>query len=233
MAVAFGFGLKPETQLAELAGVPLDYDPVFRQWLPRADTDGRCGNIYLAGDGATIGGAQAAALTGTLAACAALEDRKIAVTGVDRARARRQVARLRRFQRGLARAFAWPVDAIHGLDDDVMVCRCEGISAGDLRAAIRAGLRPDRGEPPESDHALRHGPLPGALLRARRRGADRACARRAARSGRASARAAAGQAAAIGGKIALNRGAGSVDAVPVTRRLRGRPPRAPCARCWR
>ena len=78
-AVAFGFGLKPETQLAELAGVPLDYDPVFRQWLPRADTDGRCGDIYLAGDGATIGGAQAAALTGTLAACAVLEDHKIAV----------------------------------------------------------------------------------------------------------------------------------------------------------
>ena len=142
-AVACGFGLKPETQLAELAGVPLDYDPVFRQWLPRTDTDGRCGaGVYLAGDGATIGGAQAAALTGTLAACAVLEDHRIAVTGVDRARARRQVARLRRFQRGLARAFAWPIAAIHTLDDDVMVCRCEGISAGELRAAIRAEFGP-------------------------------------------------------------------------------------------
>ena len=141
-AVALGFGLKPETQLAELAGVPLHYDPVFRQWLPRADIDGRCGGIYLAGDGATVGGAQAAALTGALAACAALEDHKIAVTGVDRARARRHVARLRRFQRGLARAFAWPVEAIHRLDDDVMVCRCEGISAGELRASIRAGFGP-------------------------------------------------------------------------------------------
>jgi len=141
-AVAFGFGLKPETQLAELAGVPLDYDPVFRQWLPRVDTDGRCGSIYLAGDGATVGGAQAAALTGTLAACAVLEDHKVAVTGVDHARARRQVARLRRFQRGLARAFAWPVEVIHGLDDGVMICRCEGIAAGDLRAAIRADFGP-------------------------------------------------------------------------------------------
>ena len=141
-AVAFGFGLKPETQLAELAGVPLHYDPVFRQWLPRTDTEGRCGNIYLAGDGATAGGAQAAALTGTLAACAVLEDHRIAVTGVDRSGARRQVARLRRFQRGLARAFAWPVEAIHDLDDNVMVCRCEGISAGELRASLRAGFGP-------------------------------------------------------------------------------------------
>ncbi len=142
-AVAVGFGLKPETQLAELAGVPLDYDPVFHQWLPRADADGRCGgSVYLAGDGATVGGAQAAALTGELAACAVLEDHKVAVAGLDRPRARRRVARLRRFQRGLARAFAWPADAIHTLDDSVTVCRCEGISAGELRASIRAKFGP-------------------------------------------------------------------------------------------
>jgi thioredoxin reductase len=142
-AVAVGFGLKPETQLAELAGVELRYDQVYRQWLPHADADGRCGgNVFVAGDGATVGGAQAAALTGGLAACAALEDLKIAVAGIDRARLRRQVARLRRFQRGLARAFAWPVDALRTLDDDAMVCRCEGISAGELRASLRADFGP-------------------------------------------------------------------------------------------
>ena len=103
-------GCKPETQLAELAGVRASLrSATFRQWLPHADADGRCGgSVYVAGDGATIGGAQAAALTGALAACAVLDDFEIAVTGIDRARLRRQVARLRRFQRGLARAFAWP-----------------------------------------------------------------------------------------------------------------------------
>lgn len=142
-AVAYGFGLKPETQLAELAGVPLRYDATFRQWLPHTEIDGRCGqNVYVAGDGATIGGAQAAALTGRLAACAVLDDYKIAVTRVDRSNARRRVARLRRFQRGLARAFAWPIDAIRDLDDGVMVCRCEGVTAGELRASINADFGP-------------------------------------------------------------------------------------------
>jgi thioredoxin reductase len=142
-AVAFGFGLKPETQLAELAGAELRYDATFRQWLPHADIDGRCGGaIYVAGDGATVGGAQAAALTGTLAACAVLDDFKITVHGVDRAGARRRVQRLRRFQRGLARAFAWPAATLSTLADDVMVCRCEGISAGELRAALRADFGP-------------------------------------------------------------------------------------------
>src|SRR5262245_7337982 len=46
-AVAVGFGLKPETQLAELAGATLGYDETIRQWLPQADADGRCGgNLY-------------------------------------------------------------------------------------------------------------------------------------------------------------------------------------------
>jgi NAD(P)H-nitrite reductase large subunit len=55
---------------------------------------------------------------------------------------RREVARLRRFQRGLARAFAWPVDAIGDVDDHTMVCRCEGITAGELRASLRADFGP-------------------------------------------------------------------------------------------
>jgi NADPH-dependent 2,4-dienoyl-CoA reductase/sulfur reductase-like enzyme len=154
-AVAVGFGLRCETQLAELAGAELRYDPLLRQWLPQMDQDGRCGkNIYAAGDGATVGGAQAAALTGRLAAYAALEDFKlledskvpeglhVKSAGSDRRSARRQVARLRRFQRGLARAFAWPADLMRDLPDSVMVCRCEGIAAGELRAAMREKFGP-------------------------------------------------------------------------------------------
>jgi NADPH-dependent 2,4-dienoyl-CoA reductase/sulfur reductase-like enzyme len=142
-AAAIGFGLKPETQLAELAGAEFYYDSLLRQWLPRADIDGRSGpNVYVAGDGATIGGAQAAALTGTLAACAVLEDFKIKVTGVNRTGARRRVARLRRFQRGIALAFAWPIETIGCLEENVMICRCESVSAGELRAAIVADFGP-------------------------------------------------------------------------------------------
>ena len=50
--------------------------------------------------------------------------------------------RLGRFQRGLVRAFAWPIAAISELDDNVMVCRCEGITVGELRTSIRADFGP-------------------------------------------------------------------------------------------
>jgi len=142
-AVAYGFGLKAETQLADLAGIEFRYDATFRQWLPHADSEGRCASgVYVAGDGATIGGARAAALTGTLAACAVLDDAGIPISGVARSAMRRELARLRRFQRGLAHAFAWPADVIHNLDDRTMVCRCEGVTAGDLRTSISADFGP-------------------------------------------------------------------------------------------
>jgi len=137
-AVAFGFGLVPQIQLAELAECDLRYDPVFRQWLPRCDDNGRSRKgIYVAGDGSAIGGADAAEASGALAACAILEDHSIAVAGIDRAALQRRLGRLRRFQQGLATAFAWPFAWMSELDDAIPVCRCESITAGELRLALR------------------------------------------------------------------------------------------------
>lgn len=141
-AVAYGFGLKPETQLADLAGVEFHYEPAFRQWLPVIDGDGRAGSgLYLAGDGCRIGGADAAAASGRLAAAACLADLG-RPTAVDLGRDRRTVDRLRRFQLALAKAFRWPAEWLHDLPDDVTVCRCEGITAGELRATMSKPLGP-------------------------------------------------------------------------------------------
>jgi NADPH-dependent 2,4-dienoyl-CoA reductase/sulfur reductase-like enzyme len=137
-SVAYGHGLRAETQLAELAGCQLRYDAVHRQYLPVADIDGRAGEgIYLAGDGSAIGGAEAAALSGTLAGAAILHDLGLALAIPDIAAHRRDLARLRRFQRGLATAFAWPHRLAADLPDAVPVCRCEHITAGEVRQALR------------------------------------------------------------------------------------------------
>jgi NADPH-dependent 2,4-dienoyl-CoA reductase/sulfur reductase-like enzyme len=81
-AVALGWGLKPEAQLADLAGVPFRFDAVQRNWVPQRDAAGRSpvAGVYLAGDGAGIGGAEVAELAGARAALAVLEDRGIAAT---------------------------------------------------------------------------------------------------------------------------------------------------------
>jgi NADPH-dependent 2,4-dienoyl-CoA reductase/sulfur reductase-like enzyme len=142
-AVAFSFGLKPESQLADLAGISFRYDETFRQWLPAADGDGRAGaRTYVAGDGFTIGGAQAAKVSGMLAAAALLEDVGTRVQDIDRSALRRQLARLRSFQRGLARGFAWPTERFASMDDNLAVCRCENVTVGDIRCTILAALGP-------------------------------------------------------------------------------------------
>lgn len=142
-AVAYGYGLKPETQLAELAGARFRFDTVFRMWLPEVDADGRAGpDLYLAGDGAAIGGADAAEASGALAAHALLADMGQPGSEPERQRLRRQVERLRRFQRGLARAFAWPATYAAALPDETIACRCEAVTVGEIRAAIRAPLGP-------------------------------------------------------------------------------------------
>jgi NADPH-dependent 2,4-dienoyl-CoA reductase/sulfur reductase-like enzyme len=142
-AIALGHGLKPETQLADLAGAEFAYDPDFRLFLPKIDGFGRARpGLYLAGDGVRIGGADAAEASGALAAHAILADLGRAQDIAAIRPLARRVARLRAFQRGLARAFAWPKEQIAALPDAVTLCRCENVTIGDVRTAMAKSLGP-------------------------------------------------------------------------------------------
>lgn len=142
-AIALGYGLKPETQLADLAGAQFAYDADFRLFLPVIDGMGRAKpGLYLAGDGARIGGADAAEASGALAAHAILADLGQAQDVASTRNLARRVQRLRQFQRGLASAFAWPKAQITALPDTVTLCRCENVSVGEVRAAMARELGP-------------------------------------------------------------------------------------------
>ncbi|MEC3908965.1 NAD(P)/FAD-dependent oxidoreductase [Sphingobium sp. CR2-8] len=138
-AVAMGHHLRPETQLADLARCDFAFDPGTRQWLPQRDGDGRSSvaGIYLAGDGAKILGARSAEASGRLAALAALADLGLPIDKGEMTSLRGDVATYAKFARGLATAFPWPAAQASALPDDAILCRCEGVSAGDLRAVMR------------------------------------------------------------------------------------------------
>ena len=141
-AVGLGWHLRAETQLADLARCEFDFEPVSRQWLPRIDADGRSSTrgVYLAGDGARILGADGAEAAGRLAALAALADLGHApgqaLYGAEAAMLRRTLAQMNRFREGLARAFPWPHAQAAALPDDAVVCRCEAVTAGELRRCV-------------------------------------------------------------------------------------------------
>ena len=138
-ALAVGHGLRAETQLADLLDCAFDFDGAQRAWLPRRDADGRSSvpGVYLAGDGAGIGGAHLAEIAGERAALAMLADSGVPVDAARLRRLARRQERLARFRRGLDQAFALPAAAGAGCDDAVMVCRCEEVRAGVLRSAAQ------------------------------------------------------------------------------------------------
>jgi len=133
--LAVGHGLRPETQLADLLDCEFAFDATQRAWLPRLDSEGRSSvpEVYLAGDGAGIGGAVHAELAGERAALAMLADSGIAVDGRQARRLAQRQAAWARFRQALDRVGEPPRASNCG--DNVIVCRCEEVRAATLREA--------------------------------------------------------------------------------------------------
>lgn len=145
-AIGFGYALRSETQLADILGCHFEFDVTQRAYLPVRDEAGRSSveGVYLAGDGAGIMGADAAELAGTRAALAVISDiQGSEFSVVDQHRAdniEKEMVRSKIFRLGLERAFPFPQQWASHAQDDLMICRCEEITAGDIRqAALSSG----------------------------------------------------------------------------------------------
>jgi NADPH-dependent 2,4-dienoyl-CoA reductase/sulfur reductase-like enzyme len=140
-AVALGYGLQSETQLADLAGLKFAFDGARRQWLPEMDPFGRANSrkhVYLAGDGAGMLGADAAEARGRLAAHALMSDLDISHVTYRPKPDLEAVARAVQLQAALRSAFELPTDLFAAVPDETILCRCEQVPASELRGI--AGL---------------------------------------------------------------------------------------------
>jgi NADPH-dependent 2,4-dienoyl-CoA reductase/sulfur reductase-like enzyme len=144
-AVGASFGLRSETQLADVAGCEFTFDATLRQWLPKRTEGGRTtiDSVYLAGDCAGIGGADVAELSGERAALAIQEDLGMSINGSRRVEIERRLRRFARFRDGLERAYPFPHHLLEDLGEATTVCRCEGVDLQALRQVY------ERTEPPE------------------------------------------------------------------------------------
>ena len=135
-AIGLGYHLRPETQLADLARCGFEFDAKTRQFWPTVDMDGRSTvkGVYLAGDGVRTQGADAAEISGRLAAFAALADLGLRVPEPRVSALRVAGKRMERFREGIAAAFPWPNLLAKTIPDETIVCRCEGITARELRS---------------------------------------------------------------------------------------------------
>ena len=134
-------GVVPNVNLAMAAGVAHRWDEAQACFVPTLDAGGQSSvqGVSIAGDGAGIGGAEAAAERGRLAAVAVVKALKPEASTPDAtaiAAALAKAMRGRAFLDALFRpAPAFRVPA----RDEVIVCRCEEVSAGDIRASVAIG----------------------------------------------------------------------------------------------
>jgi NADPH-dependent 2,4-dienoyl-CoA reductase/sulfur reductase-like enzyme len=138
-------GVIPNVQISLGLQLPHEWDPAQLCWRPVVDEWGRTGlpAIAIAGDGAGITGAGAAVFAGRLAALdaahllgkldAAERDRRAAPSRTALARERA----IRPFLDALYR----PAENVLTPSDEVVVCRCEEITAGQIRRAVRLGAQ--------------------------------------------------------------------------------------------
>ncbi|MCK9716227.1 FAD/NAD(P)-dependent oxidoreductase [Pseudomonas syringae] len=140
-AVAFAHALRSETQLADLLGCEFAWSALNRAWLPTRDDCGRSSvsGIYLAGDGAGIMGADAAEMAGELAALGLLQDIGVVADTARTDTLKSALRRIERFRHGLETAFPFPEDWAANVADDTLVCRCEEVSAGEIRSTVQDG----------------------------------------------------------------------------------------------
>ncbi|MGL4637217.1 MAG: NAD(P)/FAD-dependent oxidoreductase [Beijerinckiaceae bacterium] len=133
-------GVVPQFHFAMALGVEHRWDDRQFCWRPVLDADGQTSvpHVSIAGDCAGIGGWLIAEASGRLAglAAAAALGRTVSVASVEALRAtRNRLSRLRPF----LDAWYQPRSALLNPPDNVIVCRCEEKTAGDLREAIRLG----------------------------------------------------------------------------------------------
>ena len=138
-AVAVGYGLKSELQLANLAGCNCKFDSESRGWVLELDKSGRTSvpGIYGAGDGTAIRGADAAELSGERAARALFADLGYEGQETEIVKLNRRLKRMDKFRTALETAFPYPRHLAESIPESEIVCRCEVVSAGEIRRAVR------------------------------------------------------------------------------------------------
>jgi NADPH-dependent 2,4-dienoyl-CoA reductase/sulfur reductase-like enzyme len=144
-------GIVPSVDLALGAGLALEWDSPNASWRPKTAIDGTATvaeyagianqscKIRVTGDARRIGGADAAIVHGKLAASVIIADLNKALSGTIK-RAESALKKAIAARPFLDAAFP-PGLSADPLNDDTIVCRCEELTAGLLRATLSAGTR--------------------------------------------------------------------------------------------
>ncbi len=135
-----GYGFIPSTELARMLGCRQQFVARHLGYVATATgEDGRTSvpGLFVVGDGADLGGSRVALARGTLAGTAAA--RSLGLAAPEPSQAARDLRRAQAFQRALWSIYQAPPVNLAQVPDDTLLCRCEEITFGSVRAQIAAG----------------------------------------------------------------------------------------------
>jgi len=137
------FGVIPNTAVFRQLGCRHKWDEVQRYWYPECDKWGRTShdNVFAAGDGKSVHGAVSAALKGEMTALAIAAEMKMLHEKERDLKAGHIEEQLTRelAPRPFIDAMYAPVPGLYDIPADTIVCRCEGITMGQICTAIDEG----------------------------------------------------------------------------------------------
>lgn len=133
-AVCLGHGFLPANEIARQIGCRHHHDPVRGYLVTVRDARGETSvpGVFVAGDGAGLGGSRAALAEGTIAGAAAAEAKADGET--------LELRRHQRFQTALWRLYRAPLLTHQLAEDDTLLCRCEGVAMRAVREALAQGV---------------------------------------------------------------------------------------------
>jgi NADPH-dependent 2,4-dienoyl-CoA reductase/sulfur reductase-like enzyme len=139
--ICLGYGFVPSAQLSRQAGAEHCYRSDLGTYVPIRDESLQTTlpGLFVAGDGAGIGGKDVALLEGRLAALAAVRQLGEEVQPSNIEAIRRDLRHQRRFASLLDTHFPFPRALWESMTDDTILCRCEEVTVGEVRQAIEAG----------------------------------------------------------------------------------------------
>jgi len=136
--ICINFGFTPATELTRLAGCEQRFDPNFASFatVTNPDFETSVRGIFAVGEVRGIGGVEAALLEGQIAGAVAARQLGYQADGQD---VRKEWQKARASVESLGAMFAVKPGLFESIPDEVLVCRCEEVTAGALRSAARSG----------------------------------------------------------------------------------------------
>jgi NADPH-dependent 2,4-dienoyl-CoA reductase/sulfur reductase-like enzyme len=148
--ICVSYGFAPSIELSLHLGCTQDYNPELGVYFPRHDERMQTTQkgVFVAGDVSGIGGKIMADLQGQVAGISALE--MLGITSQAEAKSLRaglqpKIRREQRFAQLMWKRFRIKPGYFKLASDEVVVCRCENVTAGQIRRSFAGGARDLRG----------------------------------------------------------------------------------------